>query len=71
VTLYQVRFEDERLSLALRGDEVYTLDPLSKLYYLRATVARLRKVAGDARADVLRLADVDHVILYILEDINA
>src|SRR5918911_614434 len=71
VALYQVRFEDERLGLAPRDDEVYAPDPLFKLYYLRAAVARLREVVGDPGADVLRLTDIDHAVFRVLEYIYA
>src|SRR5215212_2020008 len=59
VTLYQVRFEDERLGLTPRDDEVYAPDLLFELRYLRAAVAGFGEVVGDPGADVLRLADVD------------
>src|SRR5215212_6904286 len=71
VALYQVRFEDERLGLAPRDDEVYAPDLLFELRYLRAAVARAGEVVGDPGADVLRLADVDHAVLGVLEEVDA
>ncbi len=59
-------------SVSLRGDdEVYPPDALPQLRYLRAAVAGAGEVARHPAPDVLRLADVDDLVLGVLEDVDA
>ena len=70
VALDEVLLEVERLRLGTRHDDLDVRDPLHELRSPRPSVAAL-EVAPDARAERLRLADVEHLASLVAEEVHA
>ena len=70
VALDEVLLEVERLGLVARDDDLDVRDAARELPDRHAAVAAL-EVAAHARAQRLRLADVQRVALLVAEDVDA
>ena len=71
VPLDEILLEVQRLDLGAGDDHLDAADPLAQLRGAGADVARLLEVRAHARAQGLRLADVQHLVTVAVEEVDA
>ena len=71
VALDQRRFKVQRVLLGAGGDDVQRGDPLGQLARLALQRARRAEVGAHPRAQIGRLADVDHLARRVAEGVDA